>query len=363
VGGIFISYRREDAAPWAGRLYERLAREFPRNQLFIDVDAIEPGLDFAHVLEQQVSACDVLLAIIGSGWVEARNKEGLRRLDDPKDFIRIELDAALKRDIRVIPVLIDGAMMPSEDELPGPLKPIVRRNAVQVSHVSFGADTQRLVEVLKRLVTQPARASLTGLFGIIVASAFALASLPIAIAMVILFRKMQWTFSPSDLGQSLLGLLTGAVLTVVSALATAHWRGAALSGAEIALYWIGSAIPIGFTVGFLSHSIKWSWFSQNDNDHIFASAWLTATLLTVVSALAMADQRREKLTGAEIALYWLGSVIPIAITSEILFYVMNWTWFGQSEYDRSVWGLLAGVVLAAVSGVTLLLLWRRRSAT
>jgi len=79
MGGIFISYRREEAAPWAGPLYERLAREFPRNQLFMDVAAIEPGLDFVTVLEQQLSGCDVLLAIIGPTWVEARHKERRHR--------------------------------------------------------------------------------------------------------------------------------------------------------------------------------------------------------------------------------------------------------------------------------------------
>jgi hypothetical protein len=73
VGGIFISYRRKDAAPWAGRLYERLAREFPRDQLLMDVDAIEPGLDLVHVLDEEVSSCDVLLSIIGPAWVEARH--------------------------------------------------------------------------------------------------------------------------------------------------------------------------------------------------------------------------------------------------------------------------------------------------
>jgi hypothetical protein len=89
VGGIFISYRREDAAPWAGRLYERLAHEFPRNQLLMDVDAIEPGLDFVKVLDEQVSGCDVLLAIIGPTWVDARNDKGLRRLDTPKTLFAL----------------------------------------------------------------------------------------------------------------------------------------------------------------------------------------------------------------------------------------------------------------------------------
>src|SRR5215475_8516460 len=123
----------------------------------MDVDAIEPGLDFVKVLDEQVSGCDVLLALIGPNWVDAKNENGVRRLDDPKDFVRIEIASALKRDIRVIPILIDGAPMPREEELPVPLQPLARRNAVQVSHVRFGADTQGLVEVLQRIAKPPAR--------------------------------------------------------------------------------------------------------------------------------------------------------------------------------------------------------------
>jgi TIR domain len=155
VGGIFINYRREDTAHSAGRLYERLAREFPRNQLLMDVDAIEPGLDFVKVLDEQVSGCDVLLALIGPNWVDSKNERGVRRLDDPDDFVRIEIASALERDIRVIPILVDGAPMPRAEQLPEPLKPLARRNAVQVGHVRFSADTQGLVEVLRRITTQP----------------------------------------------------------------------------------------------------------------------------------------------------------------------------------------------------------------
>ena len=156
VAGIFISYRRDDTAPWAGRLYERLARDFPRDQLLMDVDAIEPGLDFVEVLDEHVAGCDALIVIIGPNWTDVRKKDGLRRLDDPDDFVRIEVGSALKRAVRVIPVLVDGAPMPRADELPEPLKPLARRNALEVSHARFGSDTQGLVEVLQRLV-QPAR--------------------------------------------------------------------------------------------------------------------------------------------------------------------------------------------------------------
>jgi hypothetical protein len=95
-GGIFISYRRDDSRHAAGRLVDRLAQAYHRDQLFMDVDAIEPGLDFLKVINEKVAACDVLLAVIGPAWLEARDEVGARRLDNPDDFVRLEIEAALK---------------------------------------------------------------------------------------------------------------------------------------------------------------------------------------------------------------------------------------------------------------------------
>jgi hypothetical protein len=150
--GIFISYRREDTAPWAGRIYERLAHEFSRGQLFMDVDNIAPGLDFVQVLEEQVAACDALLVLIGRDWVEAKNASGHRRLDDPNDFVRIEVEAALRRNVRVVPILVDGAPMPPHEVLPESLRPLLRRNAVELTHARFGTDVKRLTDALAPLI-------------------------------------------------------------------------------------------------------------------------------------------------------------------------------------------------------------------
>ena len=111
-GGIFISYRRDDSRHAAGRLVDRLAQIFPRDQLFMDIDAIEPGLDFEEVINEKLEACDVMLAVIGPNWATSRDESGALRLEDPDDFVRLEIAAALKRDIRVIPVLVDGAKIP-----------------------------------------------------------------------------------------------------------------------------------------------------------------------------------------------------------------------------------------------------------
>src|SRR5215469_12903638 len=117
-GGIFVSYRRQESAHLAGRLYDRLADRFGEGQVFIDVDAIEPGVDFAEEINRAVANCHVLLAVIGPTWLTATDERGRRRLDDPHDIVRLEIEAALARDVRVIPILVEGAAMPGRDDLP-----------------------------------------------------------------------------------------------------------------------------------------------------------------------------------------------------------------------------------------------------
>jgi formylglycine-generating enzyme required for sulfatase activity len=149
TGKIFINYRRGDSIATAGRLHDRLAQAFGRGNLFMDVDHIPPGVDFVDHLKEQLAACDVLLAVIGPGWVGAKGADGRRRLDSPEDFVAIEIAAALAKDIRVIPVLIDGASMPGPEDLPDSLKALARRNAVEVRHTQFGRDVDALIEKLR----------------------------------------------------------------------------------------------------------------------------------------------------------------------------------------------------------------------
>src|SRR5438552_2606511 len=110
MAGIFINYRRDDAPGVAGRLGDRLAERFSRSEIFMDVDAMKPGFDFAKQLDEQVSKCNVLLAIIGPNWINATDDKGRRKISQAGDFVRIELAAALKRDIPVIPLLVHGAV-------------------------------------------------------------------------------------------------------------------------------------------------------------------------------------------------------------------------------------------------------------
>ena len=147
-GRIFISYRREETAYPAGWLYDRLADRFGGRQVFKDVDSIQLGDDFVEVITRAVGSCDVLLALIGDQWLTITDEHGRRRLDDPDDFVRLEIEAALTRKVRVIPILVDGARMPRADELPDSLVKLVRRQALELSPARFEFDTSRLLKVL-----------------------------------------------------------------------------------------------------------------------------------------------------------------------------------------------------------------------
>ena len=152
AGKIFINYRRDDSIGMAGRLHDRLAHTFGRARLFMDVDHIPVGTDFVAHLNSQMAECDVILVIIGPNWLGVKDDSGGRRLDDPDDFVAIEIAAALARDIRVIPVLVDGARMPKASELPDSLKPLPRRHPVDVRHAHFGHDAEALVARMREVL-------------------------------------------------------------------------------------------------------------------------------------------------------------------------------------------------------------------
>ena len=151
-GGIFVSYRRQESSHLAGRLYDRLADRFGEGQVFIDVDTIQPGVDFAEEISRAVAACKVLLAVIGPNWLTVVDERGRRRLDDAGDIVRLEIEAALARDVRVIPILVEGAVMPGRDDLPESLAGLARRNALLIRHDSFRSDAGRLVAAIERIL-------------------------------------------------------------------------------------------------------------------------------------------------------------------------------------------------------------------
>jgi tetratricopeptide (TPR) repeat protein len=150
AGRVFISYRREETAWQAGWLFDRLVDRFGRGQIFKDIDSIELGDDFVEVITAAVGSCDVLLALIGDRWLTIADGQGPARLEDPEDFVRLELEAALTRNVRVIPILVAGARMPRPDQLPPSLAKLARRQALELSPSRFESDTGRLLKVLER---------------------------------------------------------------------------------------------------------------------------------------------------------------------------------------------------------------------
>jgi hypothetical protein len=152
---IFVSYRREDAEGEAGRLFDDLTKVFGDDSVFMDVAGIDKGVDFRKAIDDNVSTCGVLLAVIGKDWVNAKNEAGQRRLDDPADFVRLETGSALKREIPVIPVLVHGATMPRAEQLPDDLKNLVYRNGVELTGARWRSDVQELINALRPHVGEP----------------------------------------------------------------------------------------------------------------------------------------------------------------------------------------------------------------
>jgi formylglycine-generating enzyme required for sulfatase activity len=151
LSGVFICYRREDSAAFAGRIYDRLITRLGRENVFFDVDNIAPGLDFVDVISERIGKCDALVAVIGRNWITSVDRCNRRRLEDPGDVVRLEIEAALARGIRIIPVLVDGAAMPRCEDLPDSLGKLTRRQGIEISHIRFDSDVERLMRALSML--------------------------------------------------------------------------------------------------------------------------------------------------------------------------------------------------------------------
>src|SRR5262245_33702476 len=150
VTGIFITYRRKDSAPAAGRLRDRLAADLGEDRIFFDIDSIDLGQNFRDVVASVLESCSVVLVVIGSSWL-SHDESGKRRIDDDTDVHRVEIVTALRSDVRVIPLLVDGASMPAIAELPVDLKDLASRNALSITHDSFSRDVEVLERAIRRV--------------------------------------------------------------------------------------------------------------------------------------------------------------------------------------------------------------------
>ena len=153
---IFLSYRRKgESAGYAARLADRLVAHFGEAQVFRDIEDIETGVDFVQAIEQAVASCQALIVVIGTDWLDTADAGGRRRLDNPKDFVRLEVAAALQRNVRVIPVLVCGAAVPSEEQLPADMAALARRQAHELSDSRWDYDVGRLVSTLESVGIRP----------------------------------------------------------------------------------------------------------------------------------------------------------------------------------------------------------------
>jgi hypothetical protein len=144
-----LSYRRDDSSGHAGRLYDQLSARYGAERIFMDIDAVPLGSEFGEAIRRAVASCDVLIVLIGRGWLQATDSDGHRRLDDPDDFVRSEIESALAQDIVVVPACVQGAEIPRPRELPPSLAPLTRRQGIQLSDTSWQDDVGRLIRRLE----------------------------------------------------------------------------------------------------------------------------------------------------------------------------------------------------------------------
>jgi len=158
---VFISYRRDDSAGHAGRLFDRLKQHLDDDSVVMDIEAIKPGQDFVDAVSETARSSDVVIVLIGRRWLTITDAAGRRRLDNPGDIVRLEIRTALERqDVHLIPVLVGGATMPDREELPGELETLARLNAVEISDSRFDHDVRRLIDTLREAMAASKRHTL-----------------------------------------------------------------------------------------------------------------------------------------------------------------------------------------------------------
>jgi len=151
---VFITYRREETAAHAGRLYDAMVTRFGESNVFMDVD-MAPGVDFVERITEAVAACHVLIVVMGPKWATVQDEKGRARLADPEDFVRLEVETALQRpDVTPIPVLVSGARMPNREDLPPEVRAITRRNALELGDQRWRDDVRRLISTLDELLAE-----------------------------------------------------------------------------------------------------------------------------------------------------------------------------------------------------------------
>ncbi|MBI4241517.1 MAG: TIR domain-containing protein [Candidatus Rokubacteria bacterium] len=195
---VFISYRREDSQDVTGRIYDRLTRSVSPGDIFRDIDSIPAGMDFRRVLEDAVGRSDVVLVVIGPRWVSAADEQGKRRLENSSDFVRIEVEAALRRGIPIIPVSVSNAALPVDSDLPETMKDLAFRNGRSVRpDPDFHNDMARLIRDIEAVVPGMAASVAGGTALRSPALVFATAVIVIASVLYLLLKRPDGNARPA----------------------------------------------------------------------------------------------------------------------------------------------------------------------
>lgn len=335
--GIFISYRRSDDRHAAGRLHLHLREIFGAQQIFMDVSTIEPGHSFVQVLHEKIASCKVMLVLIGRGWLN-----NVERLKAPGDFVRMEIEAALKRkDVRIVPVLIDGLTMDQLPALPEPLQQLTDRQAWNLSHTSFETDVAGLIKTLakdvpplkwglwatwfgnraagasSRRVPRPISVRQTAASDSApqrlirpvgrnsgwdrgIALAFAIGAAPIIFAVSITSMFLNQRLHVASHDRAIIaGFSIGALLLLVATLLRMKWRGASISGLERALYWVTMAIAVASIAGCILFN------------YVEKAALIWVPVIVVAATIFPLLSKTKRESGGEVVVYWVGCVTAL----------------------------------------------------
>jgi ElaB/YqjD/DUF883 family membrane-anchored ribosome-binding protein len=396
-GNIFINYRRDDDAGFTQALYSRLEQAFSAERLFMDIDNIAPGLDFVQVLNAEVARCDVVIAVIGKNWLSVADETGARRLDNPEDFVRIEIESALAQRKRVIPVLVNDARMPRSTELPETMRAFARCNAVRLTHERFRADAAGLIKSLEQVLKETeaerqaseeaarrdakarekeegerlrrerreqsrkerevarrvetvSRAPSAGIAGWIAGLPSEVSrNIPLALIAVVALGSIipALAFRPSTQGDMnwSLGALIYGVVGLIAVGVVFRGRRNVMGGAELALYWLASICFLARAVtGFAALVLGQP------------PSFLPIAVLAFVAAAVLVVLRRKELGGLEFAVYWFGLTFFVYAAGISL--VLSTAQAAELRDDLYYAGMI--VLSAAIMSGLAILAWRNR---
>jgi hypothetical protein len=261
---IFISYRRDDSAGQTGRLRDILIEELGDDCLFLDVDNIPLGANFVEELKREVASCAMLFVIIGSQWLSLPDRTGRRRIDNPDDYVRVEVATALQKNIPVVPILLDGTEIPAAEALPVGIKELAFRNGIEISHPTFRADVERLVHRLKPQVGNKRRLSTFEvllfsfcnwlLFGALAVALVAISFVPVATLPAYSPSAVRWILVSVSVGITLfIAFISPPVVAIrLRRAKTWSWPKAWMAiGASAALFGMVGGV-LGSEIGFLA---------------------------------------------------------------------------------------------------------------